>query len=186
MAGRLFPVYPLYPLGPGPVPVAFAAETFVAADRTGYALSAAPVVAWYPNGSWTVVRHPSTLPTVERGTLVAVRTDPGRMYDDGFLAYWAGDYDRARTALQAVGEGRDARPWYYLALTHWVLGDEKAAERAARYAAALTVTFPEDNSRVLLDLERVQGEPRRRLFAAAAEVGTAEAARTVLQAGPPK
>ena len=58
MAGRVFPVYPLYPAY-GAVPIAYAGETFAAADRTGYFLYAAPANYWsVPDRGWKSVPHP--------------------------------------------------------------------------------------------------------------------------------
>jgi hypothetical protein len=118
--------------------------------------------------------------------LLAARIDPATAYGNGLAAYWAGDYHRAREYFEAAVTpgGRDARPWYYLALTSWAIGDEAAAREAARYGAAVALNYPDDNADLPSALERVQGNSRRWLSGATAEVATAASARAVLERGP--
>jgi hypothetical protein len=185
MAGRVFPVYPLYPAY-GPVPIAFAGETFVAADRTGYFLYAAPANYWsVPHQAWRSIPHPQAAEVVARFSAPAVAA-PGSgadaLFTLGAAAYWSGDYNRAREHLEAATakDPRDARAWQYLALTRWVLGQNEAGRQAARYAAAAALVFPERNMAYRVALGRVQGPTRQRMTEAAGDITTAQQAEAVL------
>jgi tetratricopeptide (TPR) repeat protein len=190
MAGRVFPVYPLYPAY-GPVPLAYAGETFVAADRVGYALTVVPVNYWsVPARAWKSVPHPQAAEVAARfaGQVVLGRavSEAAALYDAGFAAYWSGDYPAAREYLDAAiaRDPRDARAWAYLALARWALGDEDAGQAAARRAAAAAIVYPEENAGYLAALERVQGPARQRLTTAAADITTRPEAEAVLNSGP--
>ncbi len=190
MAGRVFPVYPLYPAY-GPVPLAYAGETFVAADRVGYALYAAPVNYWsVPARAWKSVPHPQAAEVAARfaGQVVLGRavSEATALYDAGSASYWSGDYPAAREYLEAAvaRDPRDARAWAYLAMTRWALGDEEAGRAAARRAAAAVIVYPEENAGYLAALERVQGPTRQRLTAAAADITSLPEAEAVLNSGP--
>jgi hypothetical protein len=164
MAGRVFPVYPLYPAY-GAVPLAYAGETFVAADRTGYFQYAAPVNYWsVPDRGWKSVPHPQAAEVAAR---FGVGAGPS-LYDAGCTAYWSGDYRQAAEYLAAAvaRNPNDARAWQYLALSRWALGQEEAAREAARQGAAAAVSHPEENAGHLAALERVQGPARRWLASA--------------------
>jgi hypothetical protein len=187
MAGRVFPVYPLYPAY-GAVPLAFGWETFVAADRTGYALYAAPVAYWsVPARGWQSVPHPQAAEVAARfaGRFVYARggSEAAALYDAGIAAYWSGDYRATREYLEAAVArySRDGRAWAYLALARRALGDEEAARAAARYGAATAIVYPDENGGYLTALERVQGEARRWLTA---DITTRPEAEAVLASGP--
>jgi hypothetical protein len=184
MAGRVFPVYPLYPAY-GAVPIAYAKETFAAADTTGYALYLAPANYWsVPTQDWRSIPHPQTAEVVARFTAPAVPAAPdgAALYDAGLSAYWAGDHPQAVSHLEAaaVRTAWDARPWYYLAMARWAAGDDAGGWAAARQAAAVTAVYPEANAGALAALERVQGPLRWRLNAAAASIATREEAEAEL------
>lgn len=177
MAGRVFPVYPLYPAY-GAVPIAYAGETFVAADVTGYFLYAAPANYWsVPTQSWRSVPHPQAAEIVARFTDRVVSGEPVSPYDEGFAAYWRGEYAAARDLLDSVTRQspHDARAWTYLALARRALGQDDAAREAARRGAAAAIVYPEENAGYLAALERVQGPARRWLTAATADVTAQEA-----------
>jgi hypothetical protein len=189
MAGRVFPVYPLYPAY-GAMPIAYAGETFVAADRTGYILYAAPANYWsVPHQAWRSIPHPQAAEVVARFAAPVVAA-PGSgadaLFTLGAAAYWSGDYSRARGHLEAatVRDPRDARAWQYLALTRWVLGQNEAGRQAARYAAAAALVFPERNMAYRVALERVQGPTRERMIQAAGDITTVQEAEAVLSGLP--
>lgn len=190
MAGRVFPVYPLYPAH-GAVPIAYAGETFVAADVTGYSLYAAPANYWsVPTQSWRSVPHPQAAEIAARfgaAGLVVPESGADALFTLGAAAYWSGDYGRAREHLEAATatDPRDARAWQYLALARWVLGQDEAGREAARYAAAAALVFPEKNMAYRAALERVQGRTRQRMTEAAGDVTTVQEAEAVL-AGLPR
>lgn len=181
MAGRVFPVYPLYPAY-GAVPIAYAGETFVAADRTGYFLYAAPANYWsVPDRGWKSVPHPQAAEIAARFTGPGV-SEAGSLFDAGATAYWSGNYHQAREYLEAATakDPRDARAWQYLALTRWVLKQDDAAREAARYATAVTLVYSERNAGYRSALERIQGDTRRRMAEAAGDITTVQEAEAVL------
>lgn len=184
MAGRVFPVYPLYPAY-GAVPIAYAGETFAAADTTGYFLYAAPANYWsVPDRGWKSVPHPQAAEVAARFLAPGV-SEAGALFDAGAAAYWSGNYRQAREYLEAatVKEPRDARAWQYLALTRWVLKQDDAGREAARYAAATALVYPEQNAGYRAALERVQGPTRRRMDEAAGDITTVQQAEAVLARG---
>jgi hypothetical protein len=166
MAGRVFPVYPLYPTH-GPIQIAYAGETFVAADRTGYFLYAAPVTYWsVSHQSWQSIPHPQAAEIAARFGAEGGSS----LLDAGCTAYWSGDSLRAAEYLAAATarNPHDAKAWTYLALTRWAQGQEEVAREAARQGAAAAAAYPEANAGHLAALERVQGPARRWLMAATA------------------
>lgn len=186
MAGRVFPVYPLYPAY-GAVPIAYAGETFAAADRAGYFLYAAPANYWsVPHQAWRSVAHPQAAEIAVRFTVpvVEVPGEPGAdvLFDAGAAAYWSGEYRQAREHLEAATakDPRDARAWQYLALARWVLGQDEAGREAARYAAAAAIVYSDRNSGYRAALERVQGPTRQRMTEAAADITTVQEAEAIL------
>jgi tetratricopeptide (TPR) repeat protein len=184
MAGRVFPVYPLYPAY-GAVPIAYAGETFVAADRTGYFLYAAPANYWsVPDRGWKSAPHPQAAEIAARFSAPGV-TAADALFDAGAAAYWSGDYRQAREYLEAATakDPRDARAWQYLALARWVLGQDDAGREAARYATATALVYPERNTGYRVALERVQGPTRRRMTEAAGDITTVQEAEAVLARG---
>jgi hypothetical protein len=178
MAGRVFPVYPLYPAY-GVVPIAYAGETFVAADVTGYFLYAAPANYWsVPTQSWRSIPHPQAAEIAARfGVGVAAP-----LYDVGHAAYWSGAYHQAVEYLTAAttSNPHDARSWTYLALSRWAQGQDDAAREAARRGAATSVVYPEENAGHLDALERVQGPARRWLADVTADVDTVQEAEAII------
>lgn len=186
MAGRVFPVYPLYPAY-GAVPIAYAGETFVAADRAGYALYAAPANYWsVPHQAWRSIPHPQAAEVAARffAPVVVVPGGPGAdaLFVAGAAAYWSGDYDQAREYLEAATakDSRDARAWQYLALARWVLGQDDAGREAARYATAAALVYPDRNAGYRAALERMHGPTRQRMTEAAADITTVLEAEAVL------
>jgi tetratricopeptide (TPR) repeat protein len=160
MAGRVFTVYPLYPAY-GVVPIAYAGETFVAADVTGYFLYAAPANYWsVPHQAWRSVPHPQAAEIAAR---FGVGGAAAPLYDAGHAAYWSGAYQQAAEYLTAAtaNNPHDARAWTYLALARWALGQDQAGREAARRGAAAAAEYPEQNAGLLAALERVQGPARR-------------------------
>ena len=190
MAGRVFPVYPLYPAH-GAVQIAYAGETFVAADTTGYFLYAAPANYWsVPHQAWRSVPHPQAAEVAARfaaPVLAVPESGADALFTLGAAAYWSGDYQPAQTYLEsaAAKDPRDARVWQYLALARWAQGQNDAGRQAARYAAAAALVFPEKNMAYRAALMGLDDRTRRRMTEAAGDITTVEQAEAVL-AGLPR
>jgi hypothetical protein len=188
MAGRVFPVYPLYPAtGCARTLLVYGGETFRAADPIGYGLYAAPVAVWSYPSTAIMVPHPQVAHAarvIASAALLRGGANAATLYGSGLSAYWAGNYAQACEYFSAAvqRDERDARAWEYLALSRWATGRTEAGTEAARYGAAVARAYPDLNLSLPASLERIQGPTRRRLDAAMAQVATAADARTVLAA----
>jgi len=110
-------------------------------------------------------------------------TDPQDLFGMAFDAFWERDLSTAQTALNRAidREPLDSRVWYFKALTERALGNDPAANDAASRAAALEFLEP-SRTAAWTYLDRVQGESRRFLRAAAAEIANEDSARKIAYA----
>jgi hypothetical protein len=186
MAGRVFPVYPLYPAtGCARTLLVYGGETFRSADPIGYGLYAAPVAVWSYPSTAMMVPHPQAAHAarvIASAALLRGEADAASLYGSGLSAYWSGNYAQACEYFSAAVQRneRDARAWEYLALSRWALGRTGAGTEAARHGAAVARAYPDLNVGLPAALERIQGPTRRLLDTAMAQVATAADANTVL------
>lgn len=103
------------------------------------------------------------------------------LYLEGYDRYFDGDAKGARRLLSAAAgrEANDARTWYIKALAERQLGDEGAALESARRGAALEMLNGATKPLIAQSLERVQGDTRRYLRAAGADLTVAKAQEIV-------
>ena len=86
-----------------------------------------------------------------------------RLFWVGYRSYWQGDYDKALVSFDGAIriDDRDARFWYYKALTERVLGRFVPADAAVRRGRELHAADRAKAGLVSAALERVQGAERR-------------------------
>jgi hypothetical protein len=86
-----------------------------------------------------------------------------KLYADALWLFWENNFKSSRDHLAAAikQSPRDARMWYYKALSDKALGDETAARQSAENGAALEILGMTDKHSILAALERVQGKDRR-------------------------
>lgn len=87
---------------------------------------------------------------------------PEKLYADALWLFWENNFKSARDHLAAAikQSPRDARLWYYKALSEKALGDATAARQSAENGAALEILGMTDKHSILAALERVQGKER--------------------------
>ena len=81
----------------------------------------------------------------------------------GYRSYWQGDFDKALVSFGGAIriDDRDARFWYYKALTERALGDFGRADASVRRGRELHASDRAKAGLVAAALERVQGADRR-------------------------
>jgi len=85
-----------------------------------------------------------------------------KLYADALWLFWENNFKSARDHLVAAikQSPRDARLWYYMALSQKALGEEAAARQSAENGAALEIVGMTDKHSILAALERIQGKDR--------------------------
>lgn len=103
------------------------------------------------------------------------------LYLEGYDLYFKGDARGAQKLLSASAarEATDARVWYIKALAERQLGDVAAAQESARRGAALELLNGAKKPFIAQSLERVQGDTRRFLRGAGADLTVAKAEEIV-------
>lgn len=122
-----------------------------------------------PAAAWPVViakNDPLKKPAREYRP-VPTSANAERLYADALWLFWEDNFESAREHLAAaiLLSPRDARLWYYRALSERALGDDRAANHSAENGAALQVTGATDKCQILAALERIQGPDRKYLEA---------------------
>jgi hypothetical protein len=86
-----------------------------------------------------------------------------KLYADALWLFWENNFKSSRDHLAAAikQSPRDARMWYYKALSEKAIGDDAAARQSAENGAALEIMGMTDKHSILAALERVQGKDRK-------------------------
>ncbi len=86
-----------------------------------------------------------------------------RLFWVGYRSYWQGDFDKALVSFDGAVriDDRDARFWYYKALTERALGNFGRADASVRRGRELHAADRAKAGLVAAALERVQGADRR-------------------------
>lgn len=117
-----------------------------------------PAAAWAP----VIVKEEGIKKSERAYRPVPESATAEKLYADALWLFWENNFKSARDHLAAAikQNPRDARLWYYMALSEKALGDEAAARQSAENGAALEILNVTDKHSILAALERVQGKER--------------------------
>jgi hypothetical protein len=116
-----------------------------------------------PAAGWPYVIAKADLRKREREYRpVPASASSDKLYADALWLFWDNNFESARDHLAAAikQSPRDARLWYYKALSERELGNDQAALRSAENGAALEILAVTDKRLILTALERIQGVDR--------------------------
>jgi len=126
-----------------------------------------PYVAPYwsvPAPAWPVIVGTDDRPSRKTPEFRAVPASAtaDKLFADALWLFSDDNFTSARDHLSAAlkQSPRDARLWYFKALTERAMKDEKAATNSAENGAALEIMGLTDRRSILVSLERIQGADR--------------------------